>query len=407
LVYPYLREVIEKILSLPHTHAVILSNGKTVSHFSSWLNTISKKRVHFQVSVDGNPKIHDTIRGKGAYAELKKNLINLQQIGFPVTLAMCVNRLNLKEMVSLVQIAGQLEVKNIHYLWLFLKGKAKEEKVIKNELIFHELIKAYKLAQEKNIFIDNIEIIKSQIFSLPGTRFDLSNAGWESLAISPEGYIYPSPALIFEKELNAGHISEGIKNVWLKSPVFEKIRKTSLIDNNLEQGDAMRFLIGGGDIDHSYIAGKHFVGFDPYRSPDSLKECWFHLTNRCNMDCEYCMFKNYGIKDKEITKEQIFKAIKETYQLGVRIFYFTGGEPLVYPYLREVIEKILSLPHTHAVILSNGKTVSHFSSWLNTISKKRVHFQVSVDGNPKIHDTIRGKGAYAELKKNLINLQQI
>ncbi|GAI84066.1 unnamed protein product, partial [marine sediment metagenome] len=52
--------------------------------------------------------------------------------------------LNLKEMVSLVQIAGQLKVKNIHYLWLFLKGKAKEEKVIKNELIFHELIKAYK-----------------------------------------------------------------------------------------------------------------------------------------------------------------------------------------------------------------------------------------------------------------------
>ena len=265
LVYPYFREVIEKILSLPHTHAIILSNGKTVSHFSSWLNTISKKRIHFQISVDGNQKIHDAFRGKGAYAKLKKNLINLLQIGFPVTLAMCVNRSNLKEMVSLVQIAGQLEVKNVHYLWLFLKGRAKEEKVIKNELIFYELIKAYKLAQEKNIFIDNIEIIKSQIFSLPGTRFDLSNAGWESLAISPEGHIYPSPALIYEKELNAGHISEGIKNVWLKSPVFEKIRKTSLIDNDLEQGDAMRFLIGGGDIDHSYIAGKHFVGHDPYR----------------------------------------------------------------------------------------------------------------------------------------------
>jgi MoaA/NifB/PqqE/SkfB family radical SAM enzyme len=113
---------------------------------------------------------------------------------------MCVNRVNLKEMVSLVQIAEELEVKNIHYLWLFRKGGAKEEKKINSKLIFQELIKAYKLAQEKNIFIDNMEIIKSQIFSLPGTRFDLSNAGWESLAISPEGYIYPSPALIFEKD---------------------------------------------------------------------------------------------------------------------------------------------------------------------------------------------------------------
>ncbi|MBA7534150.1 GTP 3',8-cyclase [subsurface metagenome] len=113
------------------------------------------------------------------------------------------------------------------------------------------------------------------------------------------------------------------------------------------------------------------------------------------------MFENYRIKDKELTKEQIFNMIKEIYQLGVRIFYFTGGEPLVYPHFREVIEKILSLPHTHAVILSNGKAVSRFSSWLSTISKKRVHFQVSVDGNQKIHDTFRGKGAYAELIKNL------
>jgi len=264
-VYPYFREVIEKILGLPQTHAVILSNGKAVSYFSSWLSTLSKKRVHFQVSVDGNQKIHDTFRGKGAYVELKRNMINLLKIGFPVTLAMCVNKVNLKEMVSLVQIAEKLEVKNIHYLWLFRKGGAKEEKKINSKLIFQKLIKAYKLAQEKNIFIDNMEIIKSQIFSLPGTRFDLSNAGWESLAISPEGYIYPSPALIFEKELSAGHISEGIKNIWLKSPVFKKIRKTSLINNNLEQRDAMKFLIGGGDMDHSYIAGGHFVGHDPYR----------------------------------------------------------------------------------------------------------------------------------------------
>ena len=230
-----------------------------------WLSTLSSRRVHFQISLDGEPETHDNLRGKGAYAQLQRNLTTLLTNRFPVTLAMCVTRMNLREMVSLVHIAEDLNITNIHYLWLFLKGKAKKENILQIEPIFHELIKAYTIAKKKNIYIDNIEIIKSQIFSLPGTRFDLSNAGWESLAISPEGNIYPSPALIFEKELNAGHISEGIKNVWLKSPVFKRIRKASLVDNNLEQGDAMNFLIGGGDIDHSYIAGKHFVGYDPYR----------------------------------------------------------------------------------------------------------------------------------------------
>ena len=204
------------------------------------------------------------MRGRSAFQALLGSLRFLKIFGFPLTLAMTVTRHNVQEMASIVTLASELEINNIHYLWLFKKGKGNPRFFVPPSMIFPELRKAYEKARSQNIIIDNVESIKSQIFSLPGTKFDLSNAAWESIAVGPDEIIYPSPALIGEKELAAGTIAEGLKNVWEKSPVFKKLRASSLIQDKNEARNPLKYLIGGGDSDHSYIAEKTFVGADPY-----------------------------------------------------------------------------------------------------------------------------------------------
>ena len=45
---------------------------------------------------------------------------------------------------------------------------------------------------------------------------------------------------------------------------------------------------------------------------DSLKECWFHITNRCNMECRHCMFKSSPHSHDELTEADCTGIIHES-----------------------------------------------------------------------------------------------
>jgi ubiquinone/menaquinone biosynthesis C-methylase UbiE len=183
---------------------------------------------------------------------------------FSITLSVAVNRINVGDLASITEIAARKKVSNLHFLWHFVRGKGTADQFVAPADIFPELLKAQEVAEEHDISIDNIETIRSQVFSSPGTRFDLSNTGWESLAVGPDGKIYPSPALVGIEDLAAGNLDDGLEKAWRHSPVMERIRKASLIDSPATSLHPLRFLTGGGDIDHSYLTGDEFTGHDPY-----------------------------------------------------------------------------------------------------------------------------------------------
>jgi ubiquinone/menaquinone biosynthesis C-methylase UbiE/ribosomal protein S27E len=152
----------------------------------------------------------------------------------------------------------------VHYLWLFKKGKANEALHVEPDRIFPNLMSAQKRAEQKGVTIDNIEILRSQVFSCPGTRYDLSNAGWQSLAVGPDKHIYPTPALVYTKEMQCGYIDNGLERIWYHSEVLKRVRSASLNDSDTYRENALRYIVGGGDIDHSYIHCGELTGGDPY-----------------------------------------------------------------------------------------------------------------------------------------------
>ena len=257
-------KTVQDILQLPYTHVVVLTNLTLISQAKKWLSRLPKDRLHFQVSVDGLQTNHDFLRGHEAFNTLKGNIATLRDLGFPVTLSTTITRHNVDEMEGIIDFAAQQQISNVHFLWLFKKGNADDSLCVKTDRIFLNLIAAQEKADRVGVKIDNIEIVRSQVFSCPGTRYDLSNAGWQSLAVGPDGYVYPTPALIYTEDMKCGHIRKGIKQVWENSKVLKAIRDTSLNHSKTYCMNPFRYIIGGGDIDHSYIHSRQIVGGDPY-----------------------------------------------------------------------------------------------------------------------------------------------
>ncbi len=259
-IYPGFTGIIKGLLAEPANHVVVLTNGLLLDKNLADLE-VDPARLHFQVSVDGLQKSHDQIRGRGAFTELLTNLDLLAEAGFSATISLVVCRDNLADMVEIVRLAAKRE-NSVHFLWHFQRGKGSQEQHVSPVEILPQLLAAQKEAQGLGVKIDNIETLRTQVFATPGTRFDLSNAAWESLAVGPDGHIYPSPALVAVPELDCGALSQGLETVWRTSPVLDKIRHTTL--QGAYDENPLRFLIGGGDIDHSYISAGSFSGHDPY-----------------------------------------------------------------------------------------------------------------------------------------------
>ncbi|MBS3761688.1 MAG: methyltransferase domain-containing protein [Planctomycetes bacterium] len=263
-VYDGVYSLWEKILNARNAHVVILTNAIGASRFLQPMEGWDRERVHFQVSLDGMQNNHDAVRGKGSFQRVCSNVQEITAAGFPTTIAMSVQRRNLEDMSNVVAKGADLGVHNVHFMWLFTRGEAGPDLFVEPEEIFPELVEAARAGEREDVLVDNLEILKSQVFSIPGSRFDLSNAGWESLTVGPDAAVYPSPALVNEERAVCGDARDGLERVWRESKRLTELRESSLVDCERYRDDPFGLILGGGDIDHSLSHGGTFVGADPY-----------------------------------------------------------------------------------------------------------------------------------------------
>ena len=261
-------KIVRHLLSFDNSHVVVLTNGMGIVN-PLIRNQWDTERFHLQISVDGLEANHDRIRGEGTFVKLSKTLSELGKNGIPYTLSMCVNRQNVKDMPGLVDLAVDMGAKNVHYMWYFIRGRGDAGQFVSTDIIFEQLKHAAKQSDQHGVSIDNIEALKTQIFAPPGTIHDGTTACWESLAVGPDGKLYPSAALVGMKDL-AVDPDGGLEEAWQKHPVMETFRNASVAG----LPHPLRYLLGGGDADHSYSHKKTMMGDDPYESLYEKMALW-------------------------------------------------------------------------------------------------------------------------------------
>jgi len=113
----------------------------------------------------------------------------------------------------------------------------------------------------------------------------------------------------------------------------------------------------------------------------------FVITYRCNLRCSYCNMWN--IKDREMTAEEIFSMVDQFANMGTRRFGITGGEPLLRPDIKEIIDYAKG-KEMIVTLQTNGWLVKDNISKLKNLDLLLLSF----DGPPEVHDLNRQKGSH-------------
>ena len=135
----------------------------------------------------------------------------------------------------------------------------------------------------------------------------------------------------------------------------------------------------------------HFLnGYSFY--PDVIR---VDLTYKCNLRCKICFEfgenpqeKNKeATDDKDISIDSLKKIIDEVNSFKPT-FYLSGGEPLIYPKIIELLE-YLQHKKLYSLINTNGVLLKKYAEDLVKLKVDKII--VSIDGPEKVHDLNRGK----------------
>jgi AdoMet-dependent heme synthase len=131
-----------------------------------------------------------------------------------------------------------------------------------------------------------------------------------------------------------------------------------------------------------------------------LDQLWFQVAGTvCNLTCHHCFIScsphnhSFGF----LSLERVRELLEESVGLGVKEYYFTGGEPFLNRDMVSILE--LTLRYGPATVLTNGTIFR--GEWLARLraadeaSPYSLEFRVSIDGpDAASNDPIRGEGTF-------------
>jgi SynChlorMet cassette radical SAM/SPASM protein ScmF len=134
--------------------------------------------------------------------------------------------------------------------------------------------------------------------------------------------------------------------------------------------------------------------FDLPEGVPPLTSLYMYIAGSCNLACRHCWisptYEPDNSKGQFLKLEYVKKAVREAKPLGLQSVKLTGGEPMLHPQFREIVEHINN-KGIEIIIETNGTLIdSDLANFLK--SKPYMRFlSVSLDGaNEKTHDALRG-----------------
>lgn len=282
---PFVRSDIFDLIARVTAHhgaeLIVLTNATLFSgRRRAGLDALERERVKFQVSLDGaRPETNDPIRGAGTFDGALAGARTLADLGFAVSLTTVVTDGNLDDLPRLPAIAREHGALSQHLMWSHRRGRAAASDngfFPDVRRIVDRVIETAHAARAAGVELDNLEAVRRRVDGQRGVKYDLGNAGWDSICLFADGTVYPSAALAGVTALACGRYPEQpLVETFRTSQVLRAFRGASLAARPSVVADPLRFLTGGGDIEHSYLfsAGDngssapltaHLAAPDPY-----------------------------------------------------------------------------------------------------------------------------------------------
>jgi radical SAM protein with 4Fe4S-binding SPASM domain len=233
------------------------------------LAALPADRLRLQISLDGSSAaVNDPIRGEGTFDRVVAGVRAAVGRGLRPTLTMTILRHTLDDVERFVRFASALGVRNVHLLWPHRRGRVLTGPFAvlpSAPEILDAVRRGRTAAREVGVTIDNVEEFRLRLDGRPGVKNDLAGAGWSSLCVYTDGAVYPSASMAGVPALACGSLSDQtLEQIWKKSPVCRELRGVSVEQKAQCRSCTLKFLCGGGDVEHGYWAGGTLTSHDPY-----------------------------------------------------------------------------------------------------------------------------------------------
>lgn len=110
-----------------------------------------------------------------------------------------------------------------------------------------------------------------------------------------------------------------------------------------------------------------------------IKHCWIFITDRCQLDCDYCFFRT-KTRTKTLTEGQIrqlFGLLKDVRKIE---FVISGGEPLLQWDLVASLIRGIGRRHPRSSILLQSNMILMTPDKIRFLKKRRVLLEPGIDG---------------------------
>lgn len=140
---------------------------------------------------------------------------------------------------------------------------------------------------------------------------------------------------------------------------------------------------------------------------------WLHLTNACNLRCDYCYLNKTS---DGMSREVAFESVKTLFDSAQKHLYsalkikYAGGEPFIrFNLLADIHEEAKRYEEIYhielkEVVISNGTLLKE--KHIKYLQKENVRLSISLDGIGAVHDRQRayrnGKGSFKEIEQSLL-----
>lgn len=131
---------------------------------------------------------------------------------------------------------------------------------------------------------------------------------------------------------------------------------------------------------------------------------FIELTRGCNLRCKHCLNDSGKPLQNQLTKKDFIKIINDLSDAGIQEIRFTGGEPLLFSGIYDLIRQATNLG-IYTSLGTNGTLIT--DEVVKKLKKAGLRKAViSIDGTEKMHDRIRGLGNYKKALDGAMLLKQ-
>jgi SynChlorMet cassette radical SAM/SPASM protein ScmE len=285
---PFARKDIFKILALIKERRFGISLNTNCTLITAKIASELREFSPFGVmtSLDGSSaKIHDAVRGRGAFEKTVRGIQALLNAGIPVAAEAVVTKKNILDLPNIAEKAKELNLRMIDFVPVFYCGQAKcfqselapdQETYMAGGKIAEELIRRFPRFA-KGAFLDGYLMIENFKKMKKGknqktANFHLCGAGRTTAGIRSDGEVVPCSALW---DMPIGSLRKSsFREIWENSKVLKQFRSLDRYSlDTIEECRACdyKYWCTGNCRASAYHYSSNLTGFDP--------GCFYYIQN--------------------------------------------------------------------------------------------------------------------------------